>query len=82
MHTRRIATSIVVLICAVLLASLVMQRDGLLSYFSGSRAFAKNNSVTPPDKSAADARLNGSARHEEGGWIYLHIEGPPAQLGF
>lgn len=83
MHTRRIATSTVFLVCAVLLASLVMQRDGLLSYFSGSRAFAKNDSATPPPgKAAADARLNGSARHEEGGWIYLHIEGPPAQLGF
>jgi hypothetical protein len=31
---------------------------------------------------AADARLEGSSRFERDGWIFVHLEGPPATLGF
>jgi len=31
---------------------------------------------------AADARLKGAYRFEKGGWIYLHLEGPPEHIGF
>jgi hypothetical protein len=32
--------------------------------------------------SLADGRLAGTARLERNGWIYVHLQGPPAQLGF
>ena len=31
---------------------------------------------------AADARLAGSYRFDRGGWIFVHLEGPPATLGY
>ncbi|MGB8456672.1 MAG: hypothetical protein WCE50_03070, partial [Candidatus Acidiferrum sp.] len=31
---------------------------------------------------ANDARLKGAERFEEGGWIYVHLEGDPASIGF
>jgi hypothetical protein len=31
---------------------------------------------------ANDARLTGAHRFEDGGWIYVHLEGDPAALGF
>jgi hypothetical protein len=34
------------------------------------------------DQPAADARLAGSYRFERNGWIFVHLEGPPATLGF
>ncbi len=37
-----------------------------------------------PDRlqTGADPRLRGAYRFERGGWIYVHLEGAPAQLGF
>jgi Phospholipase B len=32
--------------------------------------------------SKVDALLRGSYRFEQNGWIYVHLEGPPEQLGF
>jgi poly(3-hydroxybutyrate) depolymerase len=29
-----------------------------------------------------DPRLEGANRLERNGWIYVHLQGPPAQLGF
>ncbi|PYU88978.1 MAG: hypothetical protein DMG25_19430, partial [Acidobacteria bacterium] len=31
---------------------------------------------------ASDARLRGAYRFERGQWIYVHLEGPPARIGF
>ncbi len=31
---------------------------------------------------ASDARLKGAYRFEQGGWIYAHLEGDPATIGF
>lgn len=33
-------------------------------------------------QSAADARLQGSYRFSRAGWIYIHLEGSPEQIGF
>ncbi len=35
-----------------------------------------------PLLSAGDMKLKGAYRFERGGWIYVHLEGPPAQLGY
>ena len=32
--------------------------------------------------SQTDKRLAGSSRYEKAGWIYIHLEGSPAQIGF
>jgi hypothetical protein len=29
-----------------------------------------------------DPRLKGAYRYEQGGWVYVHLEGDPASLGF
>src|SRR6202790_5505843 len=29
-----------------------------------------------------DPRLKGAYRYEQGGWVYVHMEGDPASLGF
>ncbi len=54
--------------------------------------FAPYGSVAVPKGSAAargpskparpDPRLKGTYRFERGGWIYVHLEGPPEQIGF
>ncbi len=31
---------------------------------------------------AGDARLQGASRFEEGGWIYVHLEGDPGAMGY
>ena len=36
----------------------------------------------PPATPAADARLQGAYRFERNGWIYVHLQGPPATLGY
>ena len=38
--------------------------------------------LAPGAQAANDPRLRGAYRFEQGGWIYVHLEGAPAQLGF
>ncbi len=50
-------------------------------------AAAKANTPAPIASSVAtaavdDARLAGSYRFERGGWVYVHLEGTPAQVGY
>jgi hypothetical protein len=33
-------------------------------------------------RTAKDPRLAGAYRFEQGGWIYVHLQGPPANIGF
>jgi hypothetical protein len=35
-----------------------------------------------PASSVDDARLAGSYRFERGGWVYVHLEGAPSQIGY
>src|SRR5579864_3645433 len=35
-----------------------------------------------PGPQASDARLAKAYRFEQGGWTYVHLEGPPATIGF
>lgn len=41
---------------------------------------AQDDAAAPAKR--ADTRLAGAYRFEQGGWIYVHLEGPPAKLGF
>jgi Phospholipase B len=45
---------------------------------AGSAAPAPSTSA----KASSDPRLRDAYRFERGGWIYLHLEGTPAQIGF
>jgi hypothetical protein len=36
----------------------------------------------PPPAASADARLRGAYRAEKDGWIFVHLEGSPEQIGF
>jgi len=50
-----------------------------------SEAVPANSHVARTAPTAAgpdDARLKGAYRFEEGGWIYVHLEGTPEQVGF
>src|SRR5512133_2530604 len=41
--------------------------------------------ASPPasrDAPRADARLQGAYRAERNGWVFVHLQGPPATLGF
>jgi hypothetical protein len=36
----------------------------------------------PPESAKTDARLKGAYRNEKDGWIFVHLEGTPDQIGF
>ena len=36
----------------------------------------------PPSSPANDVRLQGAYRSDKDGWIYVHLEGSPEQIGF
>jgi hypothetical protein len=61
-------------------------RISLPALLAGSMAFAACNPAPAPAAKSpeppADARLNGSSRLDRNGWIYVHLQGPPDQLGF
>jgi hypothetical protein len=49
-----------------------------------SFATAATQSPTKPPAAApgAKAMLHGSQRREQDGWVFVHLQGPPATLGF
>ena len=56
---------------------------------SGSQASASANDAMVATMAAAreraaenDPRLKGAWRFEEGGWIYVHLEGEPNAMGY
>lgn len=49
---------------------------------SRSRAGARAARGAPPKTSVADARLRGAYRFDRDGWIYVHLEGSPARIGY
>ena len=57
--------------------SLILQGERLAA------ASSKESSARPAlAAQAADARLAGAYRFERGGWIYLHLQGTPEQVGY
>ena len=70
----RVAFSLSALVCAALLL-LAPSRESL------ARADARA-AASAAAKAQQDPRLANSWRFEQGGWIYVHLEGSPAQIGF
>ncbi|HEV2299001.1 MAG TPA: C45 family peptidase [Candidatus Acidoferrales bacterium] len=61
----------------VISSSLVLQGERIASAESRNVSTALPALATP-----SDLRLSGSYRFERGGWIYVHLQGSPDQIGF
>ncbi len=67
----------------VALLSLLLATAVALVNMAGPTAVVSAGSQAKSPKGAAqDARLTGGYRFESGGWIYVHLQGSPAQIGF
>jgi hypothetical protein len=72
---RRFAAVLIVVAGAVLL--------WLAGRSTGDAAAAKNERDAVLEQAHdRDPRLKGSYRMERGGWVYVHLEGDPAEIGF
>ena len=49
---------------------------------AGCEKPAATTSASTPAAAPADTKLQGSSRMERAGWIYVHLEGAPEQLGY
>src|SRR5262249_47742552 len=47
-----------------------------------ARISAVMTGAPQPSRTPADARLSGAYRFDKGGWVYVHLEGNPGQIGF
>jgi Phospholipase B len=57
---------------------LVLAAGALLAAVPAAPAPARQNAAV----NQRDARLKGAYRFEDGGWIYVHLEGTPEQVGY
>ena len=76
---RRIVALVVVLIGAGLLylsGHSANDADDAKKELDATVAYARERNV------ADDPRLKGAGRFERGGWVYVHLEGDPAAIGF
>jgi hypothetical protein len=64
------------------LLALLAGSPSVIDHFPARILAASDSTLSSPAPAASDPRLRGSYRYERGGWIYVHLEGPPAQLGF
>jgi Phospholipase B len=70
---------------AILLFSLAALSRGLLERGKTLRAEAKGFAKESPAKAPAmqgDERLKGAYRFDRAGWIYVHLQGSPEDIGF
>jgi len=63
----------------VLCWSMLPPKNGDLLASGPSSAAAKGGQARGK---LADPRLNPAYRFEKGGWVYVHLEGTPGQIGF
>ena len=65
---------------------LVRGQRAAASTMAPAEAGRRSPGVAPtaarPAPSPVDPRLAGSTRFERGGWIYVHLEGAPEEIGF
>jgi len=55
---------------------------GFPSAFFVTAALLAGNAALAGDEPSGRGRLQGSHRFDKDGWTYVHIEGPPARLGY
>src|SRR5947209_2893954 len=63
-------------------AALWWAGDGTKSSAAANDAMAATIAVARERAAAGDPRLKGGSRFEEGGWIYVHLEGDPEAIGY
>src|SRR6266700_3386088 len=63
-------------------AALWWAGDGTKSSATANEAMAATIAVARERAAARDPRLRGGSRFEEGGWIYVHLEGDPEAIGY
>ncbi len=78
-EVRRIVAVVVLIAGAVLLwvaRDADKEADAAKSELDSTVAYARERAAS------SDPRLAGAYRFERGGWVYVHLEGDPAQIGF
>jgi hypothetical protein len=73
--------TLAVLLLAAGVTLLLPRRGKLPASQPGSASAGASEGVGDSGK-GADARLRGAYRFEKGGWVYVHLEGSPSQVGF
>jgi hypothetical protein len=80
-----------VLVAAALLAGMlallipvwtVMRSPAVLRAIAKANAQRRPAASTTPAMADRDPRLAGAYRFEDGGWVYVHLEGAPERVGF
>src|SRR5260370_12558261 len=61
-------------------AILLVMLGGAALWWAGDGT--KSSAVARERAPAGDPRLKGGSRFEEGGWIYVHLEGDPEAIGY
>jgi len=62
---------------------LIATAAGILDEAGASKGFAQSSGVQSHGGAASsDPRLAKAYRFQQGGWTYVHLEGPPEQIGF
>jgi len=54
----------------------------LLAGYTGSRANPPSIAAANQAPAKQDPRLKGAYRFEQGGWIFVHLQGAPAEIGY
>jgi hypothetical protein len=70
------------IVAACLLSGAALWIGACSSTSSPDPAQSASNSSAQPSVQPNDPRLANSYRFERGGWIYIHAEGTPSQIGF
>jgi len=76
----RRATAILLLILGA--AALWRTGNGAPTSAAANDAMVATIAAARERAAANDPRLKGASRFEEGGWIYVHLEGEPATMGY
>src|SRR5258708_36800376 len=63
-------------------AALWWTRNGAPASASANDAMVGTSAAARERAAADDSRLKGALRFEEGGWIYVHLEGDPGAVGY
>src|SRR5216110_1937640 len=76
---RRVAAVLLVILGG---AALWWADSGAAASASANDAMVATIAAARERAAANDSRLKGASRFEQGGWIYVHLEGPPGAMGY
>ena len=76
---RRVAAVLLVILGG---AALWWADSGAAGSASANDAMVATMAAARERAAANDSRLKGASRFEQGGWIYVHLEGHPGAMGY